>query len=91
MPRSKPNPPCRWWEHDDGFDARSYYTDCCKGMPLKGVSHELACCVWADDAPYCPWCGGEIWFCDEDEVIADEQAEAEYREGIRYGLYGYGE
>ena len=91
MPRNKPNPPCRWWEHDDGFDERSYYTDC-NGVdsPLKGVSHELARCVWADDAPYCPWCGGEIWYCEESEVMDDAAADAEYREGVRYGLYGYG-
>ncbi len=90
MPRHNDRPPCRWWEHDDGFDERAYYTDCHgPDAPLKGVSHELARHVWADDASYCPFCGGEIWFCDEDEVIADEQAEAEYREGVARGLYGY--
>lgn len=90
MPRSKPKPPCRWWEHDDGFDARRYFTDCNEGSPLGGSAQAVAEACWADESSFCPWCGGEIWYCEESEVIADAQADAEYREGVRYGLYGYG-
>ena len=81
---------CRWWDEHPDFDTALYYTDCKGGEePLDGDEHALAELVWKLDPGWCPFCGGEIWYCEASDIIADAAAEAEYREGIRYGLYGY--
>lgn len=88
MPRSKPAPPCRWWEHDDYADGRSYFTDCHGPYsPLLGTLGAVAEAVWADESSWCPFCGGEIWYCEENEVVADDQAEHDHRMGVRYGTW----
>jgi len=80
---------CRWWESSEGFEDTSYYTDCSGGSPLKGDEHALAQLVWKLGLEYCPFCGSDIDYCELSEVIADDEDDREYREGVRYGLYGY--
>ena len=90
MPRPKVKTYCRWWEEHADFNTGTYYTDCSGGdEPLGGDEHALAELVWKLGLAYCPFCGDEIDYCEPSEIIADAAAEAEYREGIRYGLYGY--
>ena len=82
---------CEWWEHHDDFSTVEYWTRC-NGAPTKliGAENDVARAVWATEAQYCPFCGDEIVFCDESEIIADITADEEYRHGVQYGLYGYG-
>lgn len=88
MPRNRKSPPpCRWWAHDDYFDGRSYYTDCSDGTALEGSAVAVAEAVWADASEWCPFCGGSLWYCEEDEVMAEEQAELDYREEVRHGSW----
>ena len=90
MPSSKPD--CRWWESTAGGEA-AFFAECRDtgmGEPLKGVHADVALALNSDlDAAYCPWCGGCIVWCDENEVPGERAAEDEYRHGVRYGLYGY--
>ncbi len=87
MPRAKEY--CRWWEAHETFDSTQYFTDCLSSMPLAGDEHELAELVWKLGLGYCPFCGDEIDYCELSEIIADADDDREYREGVRYGLYGY--
>ena len=81
---------CRWWEAHETFDSTQYFTDCSGGdEPLANDEHELAYLVWKMGLGYCPFCGDEIDYCELSEIIADADDDREYREGIRYGLYGY--
>ena len=81
---------CRWWEAHETFDSTQYFTDCSGGdAPLGGDEHALAELVWKLGLGYCPFCGDEIDYCELSEIIADADDDREYREGIRYGLYGY--
>lgn len=81
---------CRWWEAHETFDSTQYFTDCSGGdKPLANDEHELAHLVWKMGLGYCPFCGDEIDYCELSEIIADADDDREYREGIRYGLYGY--
>lgn len=81
---------CRWWESSEGFEDTSYYTDCSGGSkPLEGDERLLAFLVWKLGLEYCPFCGSDIDYCELSEIIADAEDDREYREGVRYGLYGY--
>lgn len=92
----KSKPPCRWWESSRGFDDVDYFTECPSQAdyhgpecPLSGSEAEIAATCWKHEATYCPFCGGVIDWCEENEVWADVRDDQEYREGVRYGLYGY--
>ena len=80
---------CRWWESAEGFDDVRYFTDCTLGSALEDDEHALAELVWKLGLEYCPFCGDEIDYCEPSEVLARDEDDREYREGIRYGLYGY--
>ena len=80
---------CRWWESAEDFDETRYFTDCACGSALKGDEHELAQLVWKLGLEYCPFCGDEIDYCEPDEVLAQDQDDHDYAEGIRHGWYGY--
>ena len=88
MPRNKY---CTWWEHYEGFEAVDYYT-MCTGSPNKlvGIEKDIARAIWAGGYEYCPFCGKDIDYCQEDEVDAQAEEEHEYRRGVALGLYGYG-
>lgn len=82
---------CTWWEHHDGFDRVDYFVTC-NGVPTKlaGGEADIARAVWAEGSGYCPFCGCDIDYCEEDEVAARAEEEHEYRRGVALGLYGYG-
>jgi hypothetical protein len=86
---ARPTKYCRWWESADGFEDVRYFTDCSSGSPLKGDEHELAQLIWKLGQEYCPFCGSYIDYCEPSEVLAQDEDDREYREGVRYGLYGY--
>ena len=88
MPKAKVKY-CRWWEAHETFDSTQYFTDCTLGSALENDEHELAHLVWKMGLGYCPFCGDEIDYCELSEIIADADDDREYREGVRYGLYGY--
>lgn len=81
---------CTWWEHHEGFGDVDYYT-MCTGSPnkLTGGEADIARAIWAEGSGYCPFCGNDIDYCQEDEVAALVEDEQERREGVRYGLHGY--
>lgn len=81
---------CRWWESAEGFEDVRYFTDCACGSALEDDEHALAELVWKLGLAYCPFCGDEIDYCEPSEVLAQDEDDREYREGIRYGVYGYG-
>ena len=90
MATTKPKKYCTWWEHYEGFEAVDYYTTCTGSTnKLSGGEVDIARAIWAEGCGYCPFCGDEIDYCQEDEVIAQDEDDREYREGVRYGLYGY--
>ena len=79
---------CDWWVTTSYPEGEIWNTECgqCGSTP---VDQALATAVYRSGATYCPWCGGEWVETSYDEVIADAIADEEYREGVRYGLYGY--
>lgn len=94
MPRGKDEQPCRWWMSTHNFDETSYYAEC-PGQPdyhglnvkLTDEEEKLAIACWKHQAHYCPFCGCEIDWCEEDEVTADDLAEHDHRMGVRYGTW----
>jgi hypothetical protein len=79
---------CDWWVTTSYPEGEIWHTECgqCLSTP---VDQQLATAVYRAGADYCPWCGGEWGETSYDEIIADAIADEEYREGVRYGLYGY--
>ena len=81
---------CRWWESARDFDSTLHYTGCYGAdNPLDGENEELAALCWKVGPGHCPFCGAFIDYCDENEVIDEYESENEFREGVRYGWYGY--
>ena len=80
---------CDWWVTTGYPEGELWHTDCgqCDSTP---IDQALATAVYRSGAGFCPWCGREWGETSYDEVIADAIDDAEYREGVRYGLYGYG-
>lgn len=80
---------CRWWENAGGFEKPGYYTDCSGGSALEGDEATLAHLMWKLGLEYCPFCGSDIDYCEPFEVLAQDEDDREYRDGVRNGLYGY--
>ena len=82
MARTKPN--CRWWE-STGCEGIRYFAECWGAeYPLVGAQAAVAEAVGRDnDAYFCPWCGGDLVFVDENEVADDYAAEEEHRAEVR--------
>lgn len=78
---------CHWWYIDEHWQ-----TECQRDgerSTMTAIDQQAAEWVFRAGAEFCPFCGEEWSEIGLDEVVGEESAEAEYRNGIRYGVGGY--
>lgn len=80
---------CDWWQTTEYPDDPVWHTEC-EGCGRNDRDQALANEMMRNfGADYCPWCGGECSEVSYDEVIADAQADLDYKDGIAHGKMGY--